>query len=154
MEKTRKHGRQYVLRLLAIRDCTEAELKEKLRKKGFNEEVITCVITEMQQLGYVDDTRYAMHFAKVRATYDKLGPGRILLELKKRGIPKDLAETATRSVFPEGEEEANAFDLATRWIARNCTDEKDKSKRRLYGYLARRGFTPNVIMDTLSKVLK
>ena len=90
MENTRKHGRQYVLRLLAIRDRTTAELVERLRKRGFTEDIISSVTEEMQDLGYVDDKRYAMHFAENRAIYGKFGPHRISYELRKRGIPKDM----------------------------------------------------------------
>lgn len=154
MENTRKHGRQYALRLLTIRDRTTAELVEKLRKKGFGEDIISSVTAEMRDLGYVDDKKYAMHFAELRATYDKFGPYRIRLELRKHGIPKDIAESAVERVFPEGREEANALELANQWIARRGADEGERTTRRLYGYLARRGFTPSVVRDTLSKVLE
>lgn len=154
MENTSKHGRQYALRLLTIRDRTTAELVDKLRKKGFDEDIISTVTTEMRELGYVDDKKYAMHFAELRATYDKFGPHRVRIELRKRGIPKDMAENAVESVFPEGREEANALELANQWIARRGIDDREQAARRLYGYLARRGFTPNVVRDTLSKVLK
>jgi regulatory protein len=154
MENTRKHGRQYALRLLTIKDRTTAELVDKLRKKGFDEDVISSITAEMRDLGYVDDKKYAMHFAELRATYDKFGPYRIRVELRKRGIPRDMAEDAVESIFPEGREEANALELANEWIARRGTDDGEKTARRLYGYLARRGFAPNVVRDTLSKVLK
>lgn len=154
MENTRKRGRQYALRLLTIKDRTMAELVDRLRKKGFDEDIITGIAGEMKDLGYVDDKKYAMHFAESRAAYDKFGPYRILVELRKRGIPKDMAECAVESVFPEGREEANALELANEWVARRGSDDRERTARRLYGYLARRGFAPNVIRDTLIKVLK
>lgn len=154
MEKTRKHGRQYAFRLLTIKDRTCEELTSKLRRKGFDEDVISSVILEMKDLGYLDDKKYAMHFAELRATYDLFGPYRIRVELEKRGIPKDMAEDAVRRIFREGREEANALALAKQWIARKDTDDRERTHRRLYAYLARRGFAPDVIRATLRQVLK
>jgi regulatory protein len=154
MEKTRNRGRQYVLRLLTIKDRTAAELVDKLRRKGFNEDVTSSIIAEMKDLGYVDDKRYAMHFAEVRANYDLFGPYRIRVELEKRGIAREMAKDTVSCVFQEGKEEANALELARRWIARKDTDDIERAGRRLYGYLARRGFTPDVVRRTLRQVLK
>lgn len=154
MEKTRKNGTQYALRLLTIKDRTCAELADKLRRKGFNEDVTRSVIEEMKGLGYVDDKKYAMHFTEVRATYNLFGPYRIRVELEKRGIPKDMAEDALRCIFQEGREEASALELAKQWITKKGADDREKAYRRLYGYLARRGFAPDVIKATLRQVLE
>lgn len=152
MEKTRKHGSRYALRLLTIRDRTTSELADRLRRKGFNEDVTSNVIEEMTRLGYVDDKRYAMHFAELRATYDLFGPYRIRIELEKRGIPKNMAEDTVRLIFKEGREEANALKLAKQWVARKGTNDREKAFRRLYAYLSRRGFAPGVIRDTMRQV--
>lgn len=153
MEKAKKRGKQYVLRLLTIKDRTTKELVEKLRRKGYDEDIINTVIAEMKTLGYVDDKQYAMHFAELRATYDKFGPYRICAELRKRGIPKNMAQDVVSNIFREGREEANALELAKEWIARKGIEDKEKSVRRLYGYLARRGFAPDVVRKTLRQVL-
>lgn len=154
MEKTRKCGSRYALRLLTIKDRTERELEDRLERKGYDKDVVNAVIEEMKSLGYVDDKRYAMHFAELRAAYDKFGPYRILVELGRRGIPKDLAEDTVRSVFHEGREEANALELAMQWVTRKGTDDKEKAYRRLYAYLARRGFAPDVARKALRQVLE
>ncbi len=154
MEKTVKRGRQYALRLLTIKDRTTNELADRLRRKGFNEDVIDNVIAEMQDLGYVDDKKYAMHFAQLRATCNKFGPYRIRIELEKRGISKDMAEDTVMRIFQEGREEANALEVAKQWIARKGIDDREKALRRLYAYLARRGFAPDIVRKTIREVLK
>jgi regulatory protein len=154
MENTRKRGTQYVLRLLTMKDRTTAELVDKLQKKGFEDDVISSIIIEMKDFGYVDDKKYAMRFAELRATYSKFGPYRIRRELESRGIPKDMAESVVESVFPEGREEANALEIADEWISRRGMDDKEKTARRLYGYLARRGYAPSVVRNTLRRILK
>ena len=151
--KTKKRGRQYALRLLTIKDRTTKELANRLRRKGFDEDVVNTVIAEMKDLGYVDDKKYAMHFAKLRATYNKFGPYRIRIELEKHGIPKDMAQDTVGRIFQEGMEEANALELAEQWIARKGIKNREKSLRRLYAYLARRGFAPDIIRKTLRQVL-
>ena len=153
MGHTEKQGKAYAFRLLSIKDRTKTELTERMQKKGFEEGIITNVIQYMMHLGYIDDKKYATHFAEMRAKYDKFGPHRILTELLKRGIEKCMAETVVKDVFPEGRELSNALSLANDWVARQNTTDKDRTKRRLYGYLARRGFDSSVIISTLMEVL-
>ncbi|NLS45578.1 MAG: RecX family transcriptional regulator [Firmicutes bacterium] len=153
MEKSRKRGRQYVLRLLTIKDRTRSDLINRLKRKGFDDGIIDAIITEMEALGYVNDEKYAMHFANMRATYSLFGPRRVFVELRNHGIPKNMAENAVREVFQEGKEEANALELAKRWISRKNISNKEKTMRRLYAYLERRGFRSDIIGKTIKQVL-
>ncbi|MFZ5924246.1 MAG: regulatory protein RecX [Bacillota bacterium] len=151
--ETVQKARTYVLRLLEMRDRTTEELSRKMRSKGFAEDVVLGVLEEMKSLGYLDDAKYARHFAETRATYQKFGPVRIRIELERRGIPRELAADAVRQAFEGTGESETALALAREWVARRESSDEPASKRRLYGFLARRGFSSDVAERVIREVL-
>jgi regulatory protein len=56
-------------------------------------------------LGLVDDHRLAERFVEFRATTKGWGPRRLQAELRKRGVPSGLVESATK-ISPETSERA------------------------------------------------
>lgn len=152
LETVRK-ARTYALRLLEMRDRTTWELSRKMRSKGFVEGVVLEVLEEMKSFGYLNDAKYARHFAETHAAYQKFGPIRIRIELERRGIPRELAIDAVRQAFEETGESETALGLAREWIARRKSPDEPASKRRLYGFLARRGFSSDVAERVIREVL-
>ncbi len=47
------------VRVLARRDHTRFEIEQKLRQRGYDQEVIRDVVVECERLNYVDDERTA-----------------------------------------------------------------------------------------------
>lgn len=145
----------YALRLLQMSDKTSSELVAKMRSKRFSEAVTAEVLEEMKLAGYVDDARYARDFAETRATCRGFGPIRIRIELERRGIPRRLAEEAVSRAFGEVEESESALCLAREWVDRRRppNEARPRSRRRLYAFLSRRGFSPEVVGNAVRRVL-
>ncbi len=156
-------AREYALRLLGLSDRSVEELACKLRARGFAEDVVRDVLDEMKSLGYLDDERCARHFAEVRATERGLGPARIRAELERRGFSRELAESATAGAFAERSEEEAALALARDWASRarggsggspgDPATGTGTARRRLWGVLARHGFSPEVAERVVREVL-
>ena len=81
------------LRLLDRRDFSRAELIKKLVEKGEAQEDAEAVVERLNQLGVVDDRRYA---ALVVRQYAGKGYGerRVRAELQRRGVPRELLDEA------------------------------------------------------------
>lgn len=87
---------QAALRLLGRRDHFEAELWSRLRRDGFTDDEIEAAVARCRELGLVADEALARRFVELRSRDRGWGPGRLELELRRRGVDSDLAREVTR----------------------------------------------------------
>ncbi len=138
------------LRILARRDHSEVELRQKLERYGFSAAVVDEVIERCYSYNYLDDERYAQ--AKSREMLRNghgVGP-KILLELRRRGIKESLAQTALQDAsneFPA--EEVFRQQLERRFTNFDYAVASDKERQRLVSYFQRRGFDLGTIFSLL-----
>ncbi|WP_020677077.1 regulatory protein RecX [Geopsychrobacter electrodiphilus] len=138
------------LRILARRDHSEAELRQKLERFGFTVSAIEEVIERCYHYKYLNDPRYAL--AKSREML-RTGRGvgtRILLELKRRGIPEVIA----REALQQATEEVSVAEVLRQQLERRFGDfdfalADDKKRRRVVTYFQRRGFELGTILALL-----
>ena len=76
---------------MAIREHSEKELRNKLNSRGFNAELISQVLEELQTEGLLSDSRFTEAFITYR-TNRGYGPVRIKQELRERGIADEIME--------------------------------------------------------------
>lgn len=138
-------AREYALLLLSYRERTEKELLERLLRKKYPSAVATPVIADLKRLGLVDDERFARLYVQERARLHPRSAGAIGGELARRGISREIAEKALLGEFVPGREEEMAAELVRRAASRLRGVPPEAAKRRLWGYLARRGFSPGQI---------
>lgn len=85
--------RAKAIELLARREHSRLELRQKLMQRGFPPEGIDSALNELMEEGLLNEGRYAEIYACNRA--DKgYGPLRIASELRERGIPQELVDQA------------------------------------------------------------
>ena len=129
------------LNLLAFRARSSRELHRRLVQKGTAPELAEQVIAKLRDVGLVDDADFARQL-----TRSKLSGGasrrRVHQELFKRGVARDVADAAVDEVE---EDEGLSDDASIERVARKkwrTLVELDAAtrRRRLYGFLARRGF--------------
>ncbi len=137
----------YALKLLSLRGRSVRELSFRLKRKGFSEEEIERTIEYLTERGFLDDRSLAEELLSYCQEVKHLGPRGVKEFLKKRGIEQPLIEELTCSLEDDQE---RAFKLAERFYKLNRAKPDDKIKRRLYGYLYRRGYS----YDTIREVLK
>lgn len=75
--------------MLARRDHSALEIRQKLRTKGFTPEDIQTIILEVSQSGYLSESRFTEHYIRWRRGKG-FGPERIMLELQTRGITAEM----------------------------------------------------------------
>lgn len=71
--------------MLARREHSQLELKQKLKQKAFAEDEIAEAINTLVEQGYQSDERFAEAFIRVRHQQGK-GPIKIAAELRQRGV--------------------------------------------------------------------
>ena len=73
------------LKMLMRREHSKLELFNKLKLKGYDDEIIDSAITQLTEQNYQSDERFAEAFILMRFNQGK-GPVKIASELKLRGI--------------------------------------------------------------------
>ena len=147
-------AREAALRLLAVRPRSAAELARRLRMKGYGPDVAEEVISRLRELGMIDDAAFAGMLARDRVRLRPQGSRRLASELRQKGVDEETARTAIRETM-EGEE-TDERELARRAAAKwkpRAGEEPDRARRRLHGFLARRGFDGDVIREVLDETL-
>ena len=138
------------LRVLALRDHSEAELRRKLKEKGYDEEGVEGSVARLKGLGYLDDARFARGFA-ASAIRNGRGYGtRLKLELARRGVAGEIVRETLEELGEEfGEAEVLAQTIARRYPGFDPAQASEKEKRKVVAYLQRKGFTLCAILAAL-----
>jgi regulatory protein len=139
---------KYALRLIAKRDTTESEMRDRLQKKGFSEKDINETIQYLKQKGFIDDSKFIKSAEKIAE--DKfLGEMGLRNYLSRKGIDRELLIN-----LPQLDE----FSIAKRLLERKKHFLKDsapdKKKAKIAGFLLRRGFSWDTVNKCLKEVLK
>ncbi len=130
------------LNLLGYRARSEGELRERLSRHGYAPETVEAVIGRLGELAYLDDEEFARQRAQEKAR--KYGPRRVSADLMKSGVGRDLASRAVAEEFEGRSELADARSAAAR---RYNGGGSEAEARRVYGFLARRGYSAGVCAE-------
>jgi regulatory protein len=130
------------LNLLGYRARSEGELRERLSRHGYAPETVEAVIGRLGELAYLDDEEFARQRAQEKAR--KYGPRRVSADLMKSGVGRDLASRAVAEEFEGRSELEDARSAAAR---RYNGGGSEAEARRVYGFLARRGYSAGVCAE-------
>ncbi len=147
-------AREAALRLLAVRPRSAAELARRLRMKGYGPEIGEEVIGRLRDLGMIDDAAFAGTVVRDRVRLRPQGSRRLASELRQKGVDDETARAAIRETM-EGEatdERELARRAAEKWRPRP-DEEPERARRRLHGFLARRGFDDDTIREVIDERL-
>lgn len=147
--------RKRALRLVNTRDRSTGELRERLRRAGHKSGSIDHVLSLLAEAGLIDDDALAQRLASSIA--DRGGSGRRLIELKlaQKGLARPLASKAATEAASERDALEDASRLIERRVHRSAANlDQQTLSRRLAGFLARRGFEPDVIRQAIENVLR
>lgn len=146
-------AREAALALLSFRPRAAAELRRRLERKGFDPEVAEQAVAELAERGLVDDGAFAEMWVRDRVRLRPQGRRRLAQELRAKGVGAEAAHAAIGEVF-EAEEVSEtelALAAAARWRPR-AGEDPARARRRLHGFLARRGFGGEAIRAALEEL--
>lgn len=133
--------------LLSQRDYTVKGLKDKL-KPDFSEYAVLYAVGSLEEVGALDDRRYAENAARYLAEYKSLSRKSIARELILKGVGADIAYQAAQEL------EYDQISAAARLIGskyRNFSED-EKIKRRMVSALLRRGFSYSQINEAAERI--
>lgn len=131
-------ARERLLYALDRRLHSERELREKLYSK-YPEDIIDSAIEELTELGLIDDFKFALAFAQNRKEVKNKGPYLVKSELLSKGVDRETADEAIKSVFNSEDDE---IESAKRVLEkyRNVLDSQN-GRQKAYAALIRKGYS-------------
>jgi len=145
----------YALDLLSARAYTIRNLRRKLVQREYPADEVVAVVERLLGAGLLDDARYAREYARQKLTLGCVAVRRVELELARRGVGRDEIARAVAVVLEEEpvdlERSVNA--AARKKIALMGGLAPDVKRRRLFAYLARRGFEAGEIRRSIEQNL-
>ncbi len=143
------------LSLLSFRDRSVKELQKRLLEKGEAEDRVAPTIERLQQSGLLDDSRFAAERARAGLVGKARSRRQIEHDLAQRGVTREVASAAIQQVLAdEGTSEFEVAVRAARKKAKSLERLDPQAKRqKLYGFLARQGYTPDLVRRAMRAVL-
>ena len=149
MERQRvEKARAYAFLLLKFRLRSEKELAQRLRQKGFSEELSQDTVSFLKNKQFIDDRVFAKGWIYSRLKRP-FGLRRIKQELVEKGLDKETIAETFAQVKEDYDEGSIVKRLAEQRFSRLKGVESIKAKQRVYAYLTRRGFSPDLIGDVV-----
>jgi regulatory protein len=136
------------LRFLDFRPHSRAEVRRNMEKRAIPPDVINDVFKRLERSGLVNDERFAQDWVKNRNEFRPRSRRALAYELHQRG----LADSAIKKALEGINEEALAYQAAIKRASHYEGLPTRDFNNKLGSYLARRGFSYEIIKDVVAKV--
>lgn len=146
---------EYAVAALARRMRTVAELKRLMRARieepesEYAETLVELVIRRLKDQGYLNDSNFAAYYSSMRRDNQKFGRGRVVTELKTRGVHTSVIEKAVEATYDGVNEEKQAREYLRKKRLEKPKDRKETA--RIFRQLMRAGFASKTIFAILKK---
>jgi len=146
------------LNFISIRPRSKQEIRDYILRKihawKIPHEYLSQVIGRLQELGYVDDVKFAQVFISSRNRSRQKGKMLLMRELQKKGVSPEVVERAQELL--QASEGVNDLDLAriaaTKKLRSLQRYDRMSQRSKLYSFLARRGFDHTTISSVVDEV--
>ncbi len=133
---------------LSYRPRSENEVRQRLRRRGFDGKVIEEVIFKLKERRLIDDVAFSEYWQNNRLSFSPRSGRLIKLELRKKGV---AAETANE-VVNNADDKNSVYLAGLRKARRLAGSDYDVFRRRLYDYLRRRGFNYETVKRAVTRL--
>jgi regulatory protein len=132
----------YALNLLAARPYSTRALQRKLIQKEYSAADADDAVRRLVANGLLDDAKYAEQYARSKMLATGASKRRLTQNLYRKGIKADVASSAIDNVVADEEIDTEAMieRVARKKLAQLGDLEPLVLRRRLFGFLARRGY--------------
>ena len=133
---------------LSYRPRSEFELRERLHQRGFDGDSVEAVLTRLKEQGLVDDMAFAQFWKDNRESFSPRSQWLTRLELRRKGIASNIIDQIADTI----DDEDSAYRAALSKARSLPLSDYQGFRRRLGGYLKRRGFGYGVINHTIERL--
>jgi regulatory protein len=136
------------LRFLGYRPRSRVEVRRNLEKHAVSPDVIKDVFKRLERNGLVNDERFAKDWVENRNEFRPRSRRALAYELRQKGLDDAAIEKALVGL----NEEVLAYRAALKQSRRYVGNETRDFHNKLGRYLARRGFSYDIIKGVVARV--
>jgi len=144
-------SRAYIeaLRMLARRELSEKQIRQRLARKEFEQDDIEDAIAKLLGERAIDDVRVAEAIARSETSIRKRGKLRVKRKIESAGIRPTIAKQAVDDVFGALDTDALLESALAKRLKRGESIADERAFNRLYRYLVGQGFEPDRVLELL-----
>jgi regulatory protein len=153
-EKIRQKAVNNAYCLIRSRPRSEYEMRDRLKRKGYESGIIDDVISGLKKAGEIDDAKFAKLWVESRINFNPMGEMVLRQELKKKGVSDAIINATLEECLKTYDEYSVALSMGREQFDRFAKLDKRKAMKRLYDFLARRGFKFDIIERVINSITK
>ena len=143
------------LEFLSYRTRSEKEVREKLKLKQAEPQVIEKVISKLKEKRFINDEEFARQWIENRERFKPRSLRLIRLELRQKGIEGEILERVVRDLEFNSESE---LEQAKRLVEKRIDKVRGLPKQEIYQklgrFLASKGFNWDTIKKSIDDILE
>jgi len=133
---------------LGYRPRSEAEVKNRLHRRGFSSEIVDKVVIRLKELRQIDDVAFAHYWRDNRLSFRPRSRRLIKLELRQKGVDTEIAN----EILGDLDDESAAYAAGLKKACLLSGLDYSEFRRRLSGYLRRRGFDYATVSSAVARL--
>jgi regulatory protein len=142
VKKEHPQAEEIAFRLLARRDHSRKELRQKLLIRKIQSADADAVLQSLAARGFLDDNRYARRMAHHLSAEKLLGPRRVRETLARKGVAPELLAAAEKEAGAEFPPQERLKKLAENKLKRRtCAELSPPEQRKLARLFYQRGYS-------------
>ena len=137
------------LRMLAMRELSEGQIRQRLSRRGHDDDAIDAAVTRLKADKSLDDSRVAGAIARSETSIRKRGRLRVKRRIEAAGISPSIAQRAVEDVFADIDSDALMSAALDKRLRGREHIEDEREFHRLYRFLTGQGFESDRILKLL-----
>jgi len=137
------------LQWLARRELSEAQVRQRLARRGYALDEIEAAIARLLEERALDDKRVATAIANTQTRVRGRGRLRVKRQIEAAGISASLAQDAVDAAFSDIDSDALLAAALDRRLQGRAAIADDREFQRLYRYLVTQGFDSDRVLAAL-----
>lgn len=149
MDSAARRAYTDALKLLARRELSEAQVRQRLTRRRHERDAVDAAIERLHEEKAIDDVRVAEAIARSETALRKRGKLRVRLQIEQAGIAAATARRVVDEVFADLDADVLLDAALARRLRRGDDIADDRTFNRLYRYLVGQGFDPDRVIALL-----
>jgi regulatory protein len=134
------------INLVSRRPRSEWELQDYLKRKEYEPQVRDAVIEKLRERGYVNDEDFAKRWVESRRLLKSMSKRRLSQELRQKRVADDIIQQTLEA------DETDELEILKELVEKKRKQTKYKDDLKLMQYLARQGFSYDLIKQALTEL--
>ena len=137
--------------MLGRRELSERQVRERLKRREYDDEAIDEAVKRLKDERALDDSRFAHALARHEVSTKRHGRLRAQRQIEAAGIPSPLARAALDEALGAVDQDELIESALSRRLRGTATIDDDAQFRRLYRFLVGQGFESDRVVRTLKR---